>query len=175
MESAILFSLVLLLLLFGVPIALSLGLSSVIIIAFFSNDSLSSVAIQLFFCLAKLYFASYPFFHIGILFYVDWWCGTQNNPICGCYSWTFAWWNGNRIGFCLHAICGLIGFFPCNSCSDWNYSHYRHASSWVYQRICSRSNSQCWDTRNLDPTFNCDGRLFRLQLTFQLAECLLPE
>ena len=48
METGILFVLVLGLLFLGVPVAVSLGLSSIIVIAFFSNDSMSSVAQQLF-------------------------------------------------------------------------------------------------------------------------------
>ncbi len=48
MESIILFALVLGLLFLGVPIAVSLGLSSVLIIAFLSDDSVSSMALQLF-------------------------------------------------------------------------------------------------------------------------------
>ena len=48
MEAGILFALVLVLLFLGVPIAVALGLSSIIIIAFFSTDSMSSVALQLF-------------------------------------------------------------------------------------------------------------------------------
>ena len=48
MVSLILFALVLSLLFLGVPIAISLGLSSVLVIAFFSNDSLSSVSMTLF-------------------------------------------------------------------------------------------------------------------------------
>ena len=68
MESAILFSLVLLLLLFGVPIALALGFSSVIIIAFFSNDSLSSVAIQLFSASQNYILLAIPFFILASSF-----------------------------------------------------------------------------------------------------------
>ena len=48
MEPAILFILVLGLLFLGVPVAVSLGLSSLIIITFFFSDSMSSVALQFF-------------------------------------------------------------------------------------------------------------------------------
>ncbi|MCB1528483.1 MAG: TRAP transporter large permease subunit, partial [Hyphomicrobiaceae bacterium] len=47
MEAGILFVLVMVLLFLGVPIAVALGLSSIIIIAFYSTDSMSSVALQL--------------------------------------------------------------------------------------------------------------------------------
>lgn len=48
MESIILFALVLTLLFIGLPVGISLGLSSILFITFFSHDSLSSVAISLF-------------------------------------------------------------------------------------------------------------------------------
>ncbi|TBR41381.1 TRAP transporter large permease [Marinomonas agarivorans] len=48
MESLILFSLVLVLLLIGVPVGIALGLSSVLFVTFFSHDSLSSIALSLF-------------------------------------------------------------------------------------------------------------------------------
>ncbi|QGG79478.1 TRAP transporter large permease subunit [Litorivicinus lipolyticus] len=48
MEALILFGMVLALLFVGVPVGLSLGLSSILFIAVFTNDSLSSVAISLF-------------------------------------------------------------------------------------------------------------------------------
>jgi C4-dicarboxylate transporter DctM subunit len=68
MESLILFALVLVLLFLGVPIAVSLGLSSVIIIAFFSTDSLSSVALQLFTASQNYTLLAIPFFILASSF-----------------------------------------------------------------------------------------------------------
>ncbi|WOD06264.1 TRAP transporter large permease subunit [Marinomonas sp. GJ51-6] len=48
MHSIILFSMVLTLLFIGLPVGITLGLSSILFITFFSHDSLSSVAISLF-------------------------------------------------------------------------------------------------------------------------------
>ena len=62
MESIILFTLVLTLLFLGVPIAVALGLSSIIIIAFFSTDSMSSVALQLFTASQNYTLLAIPFF-----------------------------------------------------------------------------------------------------------------
>lgn len=62
MEPAILFVLVLLLLFLGVPVAVALGLSSLIIIAFFSSDSISSVALQLFTASQNYTLLAIPFF-----------------------------------------------------------------------------------------------------------------
>jgi len=61
-ETLILFVLVLLLLLLGAPIAIALGLSSVVVIAFFSTDSLSSVALQLFNASQNYVLLAIPFF-----------------------------------------------------------------------------------------------------------------
>ncbi|MCB9992879.1 MAG: TRAP transporter large permease [Hyphomicrobiaceae bacterium] len=62
METLTLFVLVLTLLFAGVPIAVSLGLASVLVIAFFSNDSLSSVALQLFNASQNYVLLAIPFF-----------------------------------------------------------------------------------------------------------------
>ncbi|MFN4010223.1 MAG: TRAP transporter large permease [Pannonibacter sp.] len=62
MEAAILFIMVLGLLFLGVPIAISLGLSSVLTIALFSNDSVSSVALQLFTASQNYTLLAIPFF-----------------------------------------------------------------------------------------------------------------
>lgn len=62
MEAAFLLVLVLTLLFLGVPIAISLGLSSVLVIALFSNDSVSSVAIQLFTASQNYTLLAIPFF-----------------------------------------------------------------------------------------------------------------
>jgi len=68
MESAILFVLVLAFLLLGIPIALALGLSSVIAIALFSNDSMSSVALQLFTASQNYTLLAIPFFILASAF-----------------------------------------------------------------------------------------------------------
>ncbi|WP_299870064.1 TRAP transporter large permease subunit [uncultured Hoeflea sp.] len=68
METAILFILVLGLLFVGVPVAVSLGLSSILLIAFFSNDSMSSVAIQLFTASQNYTLLAIPFFVLASAF-----------------------------------------------------------------------------------------------------------
>ncbi len=68
MEPAILFVLVLLLLFLGVPVAVALGLSSLIIIAFFSSDSISSVALQLLTASQNYTLLAIPFFILASAF-----------------------------------------------------------------------------------------------------------
>ena len=68
MESGILFVLVLSLLFLGVPIAVALGLSSIILIAFFSPDSMSSVALQLFTSSQNYTLLAIPFFILASAF-----------------------------------------------------------------------------------------------------------
>ncbi len=68
MEAIILFVLVLGLLFLGVPVAVSLGLSSIIVIAFFSNDSMSSVALQLFTASQNYTLLAIPFFILASAF-----------------------------------------------------------------------------------------------------------
>ncbi|TYC54140.1 TRAP transporter large permease [Rhodobacterales bacterium] len=68
MEAAILFILVLGLLFLGVPISISLGLSSVLAIAIFSQDSISSVALQLFTASQNYTLLAIPFFVLASAF-----------------------------------------------------------------------------------------------------------
>ncbi|MEX3010252.1 TRAP transporter large permease [Hoeflea sp. TYP-13] len=68
MDAIILFVLVLGLLFAGVPVAVSLGLSSIIVIAFFSNDSMSSVALQLFTASQNYTLLAIPFFILASAF-----------------------------------------------------------------------------------------------------------
>ena len=68
MEAAILFVLVLFLLFAGVPVAISLGLSSLILIAVFSQDSMSSVALQLFTASQNYTLLAIPFFVLASAF-----------------------------------------------------------------------------------------------------------
>lgn len=68
MEPLILFILVLTLLFLGVPVAVALGLSSLIIIAFFSGDSMSSVALQLFTASQNYTLLAIPFFVLASAF-----------------------------------------------------------------------------------------------------------
>ncbi len=68
MESGILFALVLVLLFLGVPIAVALGLSSVLLIAFFSTDSMSSVALQLLNSSQNYTLLAIPFFILASAF-----------------------------------------------------------------------------------------------------------
>ena len=68
MEPIILFIFVIGFLFLGVPVAISLGLSSILIIAFFSNDSMSSVAIQLFTASQNYTLLAIPFFVLASAF-----------------------------------------------------------------------------------------------------------
>ena len=68
MDAIILFVLVLGLLFLGVPVAVSLGLSSILVIIFFSNDSMSSVALQLFTASQNYTLLAIPFFILASAF-----------------------------------------------------------------------------------------------------------
>ncbi len=68
MVTTILFVLVLSFLFLGVPVAVSLGLSSILVIAFFSGDSMSSMALQLFSSSQKFTLLAIPFFILASSF-----------------------------------------------------------------------------------------------------------
>lgn len=68
METLVLFALVLGLLLLGAPVGLSLGLSSILYVALFTNESLSSVAISLFGVGTHYTLLAIPFFILASSF-----------------------------------------------------------------------------------------------------------
>ncbi len=68
MEALILFALVLGLLFIGLPVGIALGLSSILYISFFSNDSLSSIAISLFGVGTHYTLLAIPFFILASAF-----------------------------------------------------------------------------------------------------------
>lgn len=68
METGLLFVLVIGFLFLGIPVAVSLGLSSVLVIAFFSNDSMSSVTLQLFTASQNYTLLAIPFFVLASAF-----------------------------------------------------------------------------------------------------------
>jgi C4-dicarboxylate transporter DctM subunit len=68
MESLILFGLVFVFLFLGVPVAVSLGLSSILVIAIFSHDSVSSIALQLYTASQNYTLLAIPFFILASSF-----------------------------------------------------------------------------------------------------------
>ncbi len=68
MAIATLFGLLFLLLLIGTPIAIALGLSSVVTILLFSDDSLASIALKLFEAMEHYTLLAIPFFILGSAF-----------------------------------------------------------------------------------------------------------
>ena len=68
MEPLLLFAMVMLFLAIGMPIGMALGLSSVLLIAVFSNDSMSSVALQLYTASQNYTLLAIPFFILASAF-----------------------------------------------------------------------------------------------------------
>jgi len=68
MTSIFLFSLLFLFLIVGVPVAISLGLSSILTILFFSNDSLASLSLKLFQSMEHYTLLAIPFFILSANF-----------------------------------------------------------------------------------------------------------
>ncbi len=68
MTSLFLFGLLFLFLVMGVPIAFSLGLSSILTILFFTNDSLASMSLKLFDTMEHYTLLAIPFFILASAF-----------------------------------------------------------------------------------------------------------
>ena len=68
MTSLFLFSILFLFLLMGVPIAFSLGLSSILTVLFFTSDSLASMSLKLFDTMEHYTLLAIPFFILASAF-----------------------------------------------------------------------------------------------------------
>ncbi len=83
MEVVILFVLIVGLLLIGVPIAVALGLSSIIFLLAFSDTSLATVAQSLYQSMAGHYtLLAIPVLHPGLDLHVDGRRGAADHPLC---------------------------------------------------------------------------------------------
>ena len=160
MEVAILFGLVIVLLLIGVPIAVSLGLSSILFLLVLSDTSLASIAQSFFQAMAGHYtLLAIPFFYPCIVLHVDWRRCTKNYQIFHCHSRTFPWWTGDCRGICLYVVRGPVWFVARNSCRHRYDRHRRNEASWIFQGIRRGRHRKRRHIGHLDPTLNCDGRL----------------
>ena len=148
METAILFVLVLGLLFLGVPVAISLGLSTIIVIAFFSNDSMSSVALQLFTASQNYTLLAIPFFILASAFMST---GGVAKRIIRFAIATVGHFRGGlamAIGAGLHAVCRAVGIVAGHRGRHRHHRHRRHAPGRLLQGIRRRHHRQCRHARH---------------------------
>ena len=110
MESGLLFLMVLTLLFIGVPVGIALGLSSILFITFFSNDSLSSVAIQLFGAGQHYTLLAIPFFILASVFMSTGGVAKRLINFCDCQCWPLSWRSGHGLGIGLYDVCRAFRF-----------------------------------------------------------------
>ena len=128
MAILLLFTLVIGLMLIGVPIAVSLGLSSMIFLLVYSDGSLASIAQTLFSAFDGHYtLLAIPFFILASSFMST--GGVARRIIrfaIACVGHFFRW-PRNRICFCMYDVCGPVRLFAGNGCSNRHHRDRRHA------------------------------------------------
>jgi hypothetical protein len=142
MEVLVLFGMVIGLLLIGVPIAISLGLSSTLFLLIYSGSSLGSVAGTLFEAFEGHYtLLAIPFFILAsafmttggvaqrIILYDHRWGRSAHYSLFDCLCRAFAWRPRHRRRFRLHAVCRLIRLIAGHRGGDRHDCDRGHAPS----------------------------------------------
>ena len=160
MEVAILFGLVIVLLLIGVPIAVSLGLSSILFLLVLSDTSLASIAQSFFQAMAGHYtLLAIPFFILASSFMST--GGVAQRIIRFSIAIVGHFPGGLAIAgvFACMLFAGPVWFVARNSCRHRYDRHRRNEAGWIFQRIRRRRHRKRRHIGHLDPTLDCDGRL----------------
>jgi hypothetical protein len=160
MEVALLFTLVIGLLVIGVPIAVALGMSSLLFLLAFSDSSLASVAQTLFSAFEGHYtLLAIPFFILASSFMTT--GGVAQRIIrfsIACVG-HLPGGLGHCRRFCLHAVRSPVRFVASNCRGDWNDRDWRHDPSWLFKGFCCRCDLQCRYAGNSYSALYRDGCL----------------
>ena len=158
MEIAILFAMVIGLMLIGVPIAISLGMSSILFLLVLSDASLASIAQTLFQAMAGHYtLLAIPFFILASTFMSTGGVAKRIIRFSIAIVGHFSRWSGDCGCVCLYDVCSFVWIIACNRCGHWVHRHRGYASGWLYQRVRGWRDRQCGDFGYPDPTKHRDG------------------
>ena len=137
MDVILLFSMVIGLLLIGVPIAVALGLSSTLFLLMYSDSSLASVAGTLFEAFEGHFtLLAIPFFILASSFMTT--GGVARRIIRFSIACVGHLPGGLAIAgvCCLYAVRRAFGFVPGDRCGHRFDCHRRDAAGWIFQGIC---------------------------------------
>lgn len=139
MDILLLFVMVIGFMLIGVPIAISLGLASILFLLMHSDASLASVAQTLFNAFAGHYtLLAIPFFILASSF-MSTGSGKANHPICNRNGGLVPWWSRHGIGRAIsYDVCGVVWFFTSYCGCDRKYRYRWYGEKRLLQRVC------CW-------------------------------
>ena len=140
MDIALLFISIIGLMLIGVPIAISLGISSTVFLVFYSGGSLLSISQTLFSAFQGHYtLLAIPFFILASSFMSTGGIAKRiihfTNASVGHFSGGLA----IAIGFGLYDFCGIVRVFSCNCHFSWLYHNCRNGEIWLHKRVCCGS------------------------------------
>jgi C4-dicarboxylate transporter DctM subunit len=161
MNTFVLFTCLFLFMAIGMPVAISLGLSSLLTIAFFSQDSLASMSIKLFETSEHYTLMAIPFFVLaGNLMSTG---GVAKRMVRVCHRCGGP--PARRLGHCvhpgLHVVCGGVGLQPGHRGGHWLHRDRRHGQERLHQGVRRWRDLQRWHAGHPDSAFHRDGGLCR--------------
>ena len=135
----LLFLMVIAFMLIGVPIAVSLGLSSIIFLFIHSDASLASVAQTLFSAFQGHYtLLAIPFFILASSFMSTGGVAQRIIRFAIACGWLFSRWSGDGFGVRLHDVCGTLRLVTGDGSGYWFYRNRRYGQFRLHQGICCR-------------------------------------
>ena len=135
MEVAILFAVVVGLMLIGVPIAVSLGMASILFLLALGDTSLASIAQTFFQAMAGHYtLLAIPFFILASGFMSTGGVARRIIRFSVALVGHVPGGSGDCRRFCLYDVCGVVGLVAGHGCGDWLHRDRGHASGWAIRK-----------------------------------------
>src|SRR5699024_9669678 len=131
MTVALLFGTMFLLMFIGVPIALSLGIASLVTMAFATNSSLSVIIQKAFTSLD-----GYSLFYISWSIDGIWWYIQKIVEFGNRFNWIYYWWFGNGNSISEHVFCSYFRFWASYRCCYRIFYDPIDERSSIQARIC---------------------------------------
>ena len=135
MTSLFLFTILFVFLLMGVPIAFSLGLSSILTILFFTSDSLASMSLKLFDTMEHYTLLAIPYFVLASAFLTTGGVAKAADSLRRRGGRPHHRRHGHRFGTGLHVIRGGVGFVAGHGRGDRLHRDRRHGQGRLSTKI----------------------------------------
>lgn len=126
MTSLFLFTVLFVFLLMGIPIAFSLGLSSILTILFFTNDSLASMSLKLFDTMEHYTLLAIPYFVLASAFLTTGGVAKRLISLRSCRCRPYYRGDGYCLGAGLHVVRSGVRFIASHRGRDRLDRHRRH-------------------------------------------------
>ena len=157
MSALIILGLLVVLMLTGMPISISLGLTVLSFLFFLTEVPIESVALKLFTGIEKFEIMAIPFFILAGNFLTH--GGVARRMIAFATSMVGHWHGGLGLGGVsgLCFVCGGVGFQPGDGRGHWLHLDACHGQGRFSQELWRGRNHYLGRFGNFDPAVDCDG------------------